>query len=99
MIKLPKAHGMYGAAMGRNDAVEEPNADIKFHLYKMPMSPCGCYDNGGAYWGSGCFKTGYMYHAYGDGPEYKNEMFTRAKDRQDAKNQVLKVFKKAKFYR
>ena len=97
--KLSKGYSFRGAYMGRDDIVEEPNAPIKFHLYRMPMSPCGCYDSGGAYWGSGDFKTGFMYHAYGDGPEFKNEMFIRAKGRQDAKQQIKEVFKNCCFYR
>ena len=85
--------------MGRDNTIEEPNAPIKLHLYKMPISSCGCYDSGGAYWGSGDFRIGFMYHAYGDGPEFKNEMFVRAKGRQDAKKQIKLVFKNCSFYR
>ena len=97
--KLSKGYSIRGADMGRDDIVEEPNAPIKFHLYRMPMSYCGCYDSGGAYWGSGDFNIGFMYHAYGDGPEFKNYMFIRAKTRQDAKEQIKKVFKNCSFYR
>lgn len=97
--KLSNVCSRYGAPMGRNDAIEEPNAQMKFHLYRMPMSSCGCYDSGGAYWGSGDLETGFMYHAYGDGPEFKNYMFIRAKTRQDAKAQVKKLFKNSRFFR
>lgn len=97
--KLSNVCSRYGAPMGRNDAIEEPNAQMKFHLYRMPMSSCGCYDNGGAYWGAGDHKIGFMYHAYGYGPEFKNEMFVRAKSREDAKAQVKKLFKNSRFFR
>ena len=98
--KLPKASGVSGSSMGRVDDIEEDRQqNIKFHLYKMVMSPCGCYDAGGAYWGSGDFKTGYMYHAHGIGKEQHNNIFLRAKNREDAKKQVVKLFPNATFYR
>lgn len=97
--KLSKGYSIRGAYMGRDNAIEEPNAHIKFHLYKMPMSPCGCYDSGGAYWGSGNHKIGFMYHAYGYGPEFKNEMFVRARTREHAKERIKKIFKNCSFYR
>lgn len=96
---LSKVCTQYGAPMGRHDAIEEPNEQIKFRLYKMPMSSCGCYDNGGAYWGAGDHKIGFMYHAYGYGPQFKNEMFIRAITREHAKEQIKKVFKNCVFYR
>lgn len=97
--KLLKACDMRGASMGRRNTVEEPEAEIKFHLYKMPMSACGCYDSGGAYWGAGDHKIGWMYHAYGDGPLWFNQVFVRAKSREEAKRLVREHFKNARFYR
>lgn len=96
--KLPNACSRYGASMGRQNSIMERTAEIKFHLYLMPMVD-GAYDTGGAYWGSGNWQIGYMYHAYGNGPEFVNEMFVRARDREDAKHQVRDAFKNAKFYR
>ncbi len=96
---LAKGYTDRGAQMGRSDTIKEPAAPIKFRLYKMLMSSCGCYDSGGAYWGAGGYKIGYMYHAYGEGPEYMNEMFIRAVSRDAAKSAVLREFKNAKFYR
>lgn len=93
--KLEKAYDRRGASMGRSAIIEEPEQSIKFHLYRMPMSSCGCYDSGGAYWGAG----DPMYHAFGDGIDYKNELFIRAKNRNDAKKAVISKFKQAKFYR
>jgi hypothetical protein len=96
--KLSNASSVYGASMGRSNNINEPDAEIKFHLYAMPMFG-SCYDSGGAYWGCGSYATGRMYHAYGDGPEFQNEMFIRAKSREDAKRQVRDTFKNAKFFR
>jgi hypothetical protein len=82
--------------MGRPNAVEGELDRVKFRLYKMPMS--GDYDSGGAYWGMGR-KSEPMWHAYDDGLEFKNELFVRAKGREDAKVQVCIVFPHATFFR
>lgn len=97
--KLSKGYSERGADMGRRNSVMEPDEPIKFHLYRMPMSACGCYDNGGAYWGAGDHRIGWMYHARGEGPNYWNEVFVRATSREDAKAKVREHFKRAKFYR
>lgn len=94
---LPVAYDARGASMGRRDCIMEPDAEIRFRLYRMPMSACGCYDSGGAYWGAS--SSGVMYHAIGEGPDYVNEMFVRAPSREKAKETVLKAFPKASFYR
>lgn len=96
--KLTKGYSQYGAYMGRANWIEEPDEPIKFHLYRMPMSACGCYDSGGAYWGAGDHKIGWMYHAYGDGPLWFNQVFVRAKSREEAKRLVREHFKNARFY-
>jgi hypothetical protein len=83
--------------MGRDDGVYEPDAAIQFNLYRLEIKQG--YDAGGAYWGDGSYKTGVMYRAYGDGPEWRNEMFVRATSREEAKKQVLAKFKNATFYR
>lgn len=96
--KLSNACSERGANMGRPNVIEEPDAPIKFRLYKMPMVDL-CYDTGGAYWGQGSKEHGVMYHAYGDGPKFKNEMFVRAKSRDEAKTMIRERFKNASFYR
>lgn len=93
---LPNATSIRGASMGRADSILEPNETIKFRLYRMPMT--GDYDSGGAYWGMGP-NSEFMWHAYGDGPEFKNEIFVRAWNREEAKQKVCKFFPKAKFFR
>lgn len=95
--KLSDASSARGASMGRPNVVLEPESEIRFRLYRMPMVDYD-YDTGGAYWG-GSSTHGVMYHAYGDGPKYKNECFIRAKDRKAAKEAVRKLFPKATFYR
>jgi hypothetical protein len=94
--KLPNAVSARGASMGRPSVIEEELDSIKFRLYKMPMS--GDYDSGGAYWGMGR-NSEPMWHAFGDGAEFKNELFVRAKSREDAKTQVCIVFPHATFFR
>ena len=94
--KLPVGYSVYGSQMGRSDAIEEPDEAIKFHLYKLHMS--GDYDSEGAYWGMGRNSES-MWHAYGDGPKFRNEMFVRARDRNKAKLQVLAEFRNSKFFR
>lgn len=84
--------------MGRRNVVEEPDEVIRFHLYRMPMVD-GAYDTGGAYWGAGDYRIGWMYHAYGEGPEFRNECFVRARSREAAKVAVRSLFPNAKFYR
>ncbi len=94
---LPNACDKYGSSMGRDNGIYETAADIKFNLYKMKIRQG--YDEGGAYWGDGNYRTGVMYRAYGDGPLWRNEMFIRATSREEAKKQVLAKFKNATFFR
>ena len=93
--KLCKAYSQYGASMGRIDNITEKNHPVKFKLYRVSID-CGGYDNGGAYWGNG---GGRLYRAYGDGEEFIQEMFFRAFNREDAKQQVLYIYPQASFYK
>ena len=95
---LPNGVSRYGSQMGRPDVVEEPGTEARFHLYRMPMVDC-CYDSGGAYGGMGDSRIGWMYHAYSDGPDGRNECFVRATSREKAKAEVRDVFRNARFYR
>lgn len=96
--KLSQACGPRGAAMGRCNEVHDRTSQIKLRLYRMPMIDHD-YDQGGAYWGAGSAKTGFMYHAYGAGEKFVNEVFVRARTREQAKTEVLQHLPKAKFYR
>lgn len=78
--------------------MEEPGTGARFRLYRMPMYDY-CYDSGGAYWGMGDRRIGWMYHAYADGPYGRNECFVRATSREKAKDKVREVFPNARFYR
>ena len=96
--ELPLAYSIYGACMGRRDVVLS-NGVGKYHLYKMTMVGYGSYDSGGAYWGQGNPVFGYMYRAYRESDEGLEQCFVRAVDRDEAKEEVRKVFKGATFYR
>ena len=93
---LPNAVSQRGASMGRSASILEPSAPIKFRLYALQWVD-GDYDEGGAYWGY--VRGENIYRAIGEGPEFVNEMFVRAKSREEAKAGVLKEFKNARFYR
>lgn len=88
----------HGSQMGRPNVEVEPDTGARFHLYRMPMSDF-CYDSGGAYWGVGDNRSGWMYHAYSDGPDGGNECFVRAISRETAKDKVREIFCNARFYR
>lgn len=96
--ELSKAYSSRGSAMGRPDHVLGLADGAKFRLYRMSIDSGG-YDRGGAYWGLGDSHIGWMYHAYSDGPAGREECFVRAVDRESAKLEVLKTFRKATFYR
>lgn len=96
--RLPPVCCKRGAPMGRPAIILEPEAAVRFHLRKMRMV-AGGYDTGGAYWGASSPAFGGMWHAFGDGPLYVNELFVRARNREEAKQYVLKVFPRATFYR
>lgn len=96
--ELKVLHSRYGGPMGRRDTVLS-NGVGKYHLYKMTMVGYGSYDSGGAYWGQGNPVFGYMYRAYRQLDEGLEQCFVRAVDRDEAKEEVRKVFKGATFYR
>ncbi|QBJ04498.1 hypothetical protein HOV23_gp075 [Pseudomonas phage Lana] len=101
--KLSDVSCARGAPMGRRNILEAPaNFTGTLHLNLMKMVDY-CYDTGGAYWGAPTSLTGWMYRAwyYADvGDEVVHiEMFIRAVTRRAAKQQVLKGFPKARFYK
>jgi hypothetical protein len=94
--KLVKGYsGWRGANMGRRNVVDNANP-VMLHLYRMPMSRCGAYDSGGAYWGVGDPKAGWMYHAYDD--DGTVSVFVRAVTREVAKVAILELVE-GRFYR
>lgn len=63
---IPNVNCKYGAPMGRPNVGREPITvirgkngrickidQVKVYDKRVPMSSCGAYDNGGAYWGIG----------------------------------------------
>lgn len=89
--RLPKAYNQYGASMGRRNVTTDRDAAMTFRLYRMRLDKGG-YDNGGAYWGIG---PDSLWHAYTE----TDEVFVRAKTREDAKGAVRTIYAKAEFYR
>ena len=75
-----------------NTLPANPAAPLKLNLVRLRLVD-GDYDAGGAYWG---FTAGTaIYWAYGDSAE----IFVRAADRQDAKDQVLQKIPTGRFCR
>lgn len=95
-IKLEDVSSKYGAPMGRRDNATEPDTEGPFQLQRMRWVDHD-YDEGGAYWGqNGC---NHMYVAQADGMEEVQRCFVRGQNRAEAKAEVRKIFKKARFYR
>lgn len=90
-----------GSKMGRSDCIPgDFNTVKKLWLVRVPMSSCGCYDKGGAYWGCTDYRHGVfpLYCAWGDSDTEQAEVFFRAKNRADAKEQARAAFPNASFY-
>jgi hypothetical protein len=92
-MKLSKVNCQYGAPMGRTSSYGSDET-IKFRLERMQLIQG--YDNGGAYWGEG---PPAMWYAKGEDSQLVHEFFTRANNRDKAKELVKERFPKAKFYR
>ena len=85
-----------GSMMGRKDSLPtDPRLPCKLHLRRVPMSPCGCYDQGGAYWGSGTP----LWCAWGENELETVSTFVRASNRAMARAAVLHVLPSARFFR
>ena len=89
----------YGAPMGRRSSLHPGNdSPIKLHLRYVPFVD-GCYDQGGAYWGS----PANLYVAWGHDLNYPDEplveFYCRASSREGAKAEVLAHRPNARFYR
>jgi hypothetical protein len=56
---IPEVSTKYGAPMGRRSYGVDPNTsvanekEVRVYDKRVPMSDCGAYDQGGAYWGCG----------------------------------------------
>ncbi|MFA4971496.1 MAG: hypothetical protein WC683_02705 [bacterium] len=82
-----------GAAMGRGTWEGPPTFSGKITLRKVRMSADGAYDENGTYFG---FGTPIYWFANDD---CTIDGTLRAKSREDARNQVLAMYPKAKFFR
>lgn len=82
----------FGAPMGRRSYIKPREDSGKLYVRLLPFVD-GCYDKGGAYWGS----PANLYRAVTSDCEV--EIFVRANSREDAKNQVLKVYPSAEFFK
>ncbi len=96
----PEVSGKYGAPMGRGN--DDLDVTQKHYLRKVPMSPCGAYDMGGAYWGCSDYRAGIfpLYVAYttpSENTEYK-AAYVRAASRESAKKAFREEFPELKFY-
>ncbi len=100
--KLDNASSRYGAAMGRRNRYP-PEEDgfkktdpIKLRLQRLDMVDGG-YDAGGAYFGRGSAKSGWMYCAFSD--DNTVQVFVRAATRYEAKRLVRQELPAATFWR
>jgi len=86
--------------MGRpSEHSEHKGWSGRFHLQELPLVDYD-YDKGGAYWGSGSLKSGWMYRAYCDTfPDNPVDLFIRATSRDAAKAQVLATYPNAVFFK
>lgn len=94
--KLSSVSSRCGAPMGRSDAVTDPDYPVKFRLERMQMID-NDYDNGGAYWGG--YPSDPMWVAWGMAEYEEQEVFIRAKTREEARSAIVGVFINASFWR
>ena len=65
-----------GSMMGRRESLpSDATLPLALHVRRVPMSKCGCYDQGGAYWGSGPLP---LFCAWGGNEEETVSLFLRA---------------------
>lgn len=103
--KLTDVNCRFGAPMGRQSriAVDDPETfDKRIHLVQLRMVD-GDYDEGGAYWGAGDRRIGWMYRAYYWDPKCESEQqidyFLRATGREDAKSKLREELPNVKFFK
>ena len=88
MKKLSNVSCKYGAPMGRRNSIpDDIIPSSKLYLEKMRLN--GDYDKGGAYWGY--TQNSYIYRATGSTLTEEIEIFTRAANRQEAKENLRKL--------
>jgi len=90
-MKMPQVNDLRGAPMGRRSYHGPRDTVGLFRLQRVYLN-AGGYDNGGAYWGIGA--PLYWYSDDGNLVGY-----LRARDRSDAKRQILETYPNARFFR
>ena len=86
-----------GSMMGRRGLLPENTfAPLKLQMIKLRMSACGCYDQGGAYFGAGLP----IYWARSELSELGKQatVFVRAITRGVAKEKIRAILPNARFY-
>jgi hypothetical protein len=86
-----------GAAMGRSNAIPDPSAAPKLHLYRLRWVD-GDYDQGGAYWGQSVHGSIYRAEGEAEGLEERYEIYVRALSRHRAKELIRKLVPQARFF-
>lgn len=86
MAQFAKVSCLYGAPMGRPTYCDTPDARVR--LFRVNLSGGGCYDDGGAYWGSGDWKSQLYCARDKDGTV---QVFTRAPNRAEAWTEIQKA--------
>lgn len=106
-IKLSYIPAPYGAQCGRmNNIPVRLNTPAKLHMERLRWIS-GDYDQGGCYWGRvwvndksikwGTFKNSLDVY-YASSAEHGIEIFVRATSHKNAKKEVRKILRKARFY-
>jgi hypothetical protein len=99
-------HGKWvctGAQMGRSNRIhcDQFSASPKLRMVRLRMSPCGCYDEGGAYWGIGLplyWAEGVANAGEGTDDRRIYRVFVRAAQREQAKQAVRALIPHARFF-
>lgn len=96
--KLSKAFSQYGSSMGRSNVHDDASMDkpVVFTVALLKMED-GDYDEGGAYWGAGDERIGYMYRATAEGEDVQIDLFMRALSIGQAKELVRADYPQATF--
>lgn len=83
-----------GAMMGRENAIPQDYNGERLSLRRVPLGDSGgCYDPGGAYWGSGSP----LWCAWGETATEQLEMYARASNRNEAKAKFKTILEGARF--
>ncbi len=94
MSQFIKVNCLYGAPMGRPTYCDTPDARVQ--LFRVNLSGGGCYDDGGAYWGSGDWKSR-LYCA--QDKDRTVQIFTRAPTRAEAWAEIQKAHPQLRLFR